>query len=96
MRLCHYPICPKPTIALSRKHWHSAAERDVREHADPPHPVRRLLPAPQAAGDCRAAEQRDELAARAHSITSSARAGSVGGIVRPSALVVFYFDFFVK
>src|SRR5262249_10321752 len=35
----------------------------------------------------RAAEQRDELAAP-HSITSSARASSVGGTVRPSALAV--------
>src|SRR5262249_60796282 len=35
----------------------------------------------------RAAEQRDELAAF-HSITSSARASSVGGMVRPSALAV--------
>src|SRR5262249_30692537 len=35
----------------------------------------------------RAAEQRDELAAF-HSITSSARASSVGGTVRPSALAV--------
>src|SRR5262245_56426596 len=37
----------------------------------------------------RAAEQRDELAAPDHSITSSARASSVGGISRPSALAVF-------
>ena len=37
----------------------------------------------------RAAEQRDELAPRAHSITSSARASSVGGTSRPSALAVF-------
>src|SRR5262249_34602844 len=37
---------------------------------------------------CRAAEQRDELAPP-HSITSSARASSVGGTVRPSALAVF-------
>src|SRR5262245_35066236 len=36
----------------------------------------------------RAAEQRDELAPR-HSITSSARASSVGGKSRPSALAVF-------
>src|SRR4029453_6901886 len=35
----------------------------------------------------RAAEQRDELAPL-HSITSSARASSVGGTVRPSALAV--------
>jgi hypothetical protein len=33
--------------------------------------------------DCRAAEQRDERAAL-HSITSSARASSIGGTVRPS------------
>src|SRR4029077_1702448 len=36
---------------------------------------------------CRAAAQRDELAA-VHSITSSARASSVGGTSRPSALAV--------
>src|SRR5215831_8144920 len=36
----------------------------------------------------RAAEQRDELAL-VHSITSSARASSVGGTVRPSAFAVF-------
>jgi hypothetical protein len=40
---------------------------------------------------CRAANQRDELAALHrcnHSITSSARARTVGGISRPSALAV--------
>src|SRR5215471_4387265 len=37
---------------------------------------------------CRAAEQRDERAAL-HSITSSARASSVAGTSRPSALAVF-------
>src|SRR5262245_28335045 len=36
----------------------------------------------------RAAEQRDELPPGAHSITSSARASSDSGIVRPSALAV--------
>src|SRR5215813_2158837 len=35
-----------------------------------------------------AAEQRDELAAFDHSITSSARASSVGGTSRPRALAV--------
>ena len=42
-------------------------------------------------GECRAAEQRDELVALHrcnHSITSSARARTVGGISRPSALAV--------
>src|SRR5262249_28862670 len=36
-----------------------------------------------------AAEQRDEMATPHHSITSSARASSVGGISTPSALAVF-------
>jgi hypothetical protein len=40
-----------------------------------------------AADDCRAAEKRHELAAL-HSITSSARASSVDGTSRPSALAV--------
>src|SRR5437899_6797296 len=39
-------------------------------------------------GDCRTAEKRDEIAPPHHSITSSARASSVGGTARPSALVV--------
>ena len=43
--------------------------------------------APRAASSRRAAEQRDELAPP-HSITSSARASSVGGTSRPSALAV--------
>src|SRR6516165_7226439 len=37
---------------------------------------------------CRAAEQRDELAPGAHSITSSARASTVAGMSRPSAFAV--------
>src|SRR6516165_9311770 len=37
---------------------------------------------------CRAAEKRDELAAAAHSITSSARASSLSGIWRPSVFAV--------
>ena len=37
----------------------------------------------------RAAERRDELSPPDHSITSSARASSVGGISRPSALAAF-------
>src|SRR5262249_34298730 len=37
---------------------------------------------------CRVAEQRVELAPSDHSIASSARASSVGGMARPSALAV--------
>src|SRR3974390_3249711 len=48
----------------------------------------RLLRAHRERPRCsRTAEQRDELAA-VHSMTSSARASSVGGTVRPSALAV--------
>src|SRR5262245_16891069 len=57
---------------------------------EPDHRHRRLLRAcrkRQCSGRHRAAEQRDELAP-VHSITSSARASSVGGISRPSVLAV--------
>src|SRR6516165_10569565 len=47
-----------------------------------------VAPAPKMAMRPRAAEQRDELATAAHSITSSARASSVGGTSSPSALAV--------
>src|SRR5262249_42760041 len=42
----------------------------------------------QRPADCCAAEQRDELAAPHHSITSSARASKAGGISMPSTLAV--------
>src|SRR5215831_10728780 len=55
-------------------------------------PIRRipagLLRARRERPRCRAAQQRDELAAAAHSITSSARASSVVGISMPSAFAV--------
>ena len=55
---------------------------------EPDHRHRRLLRARrERPRRPRAAEQRDELAAF-HSITSSARASSVGGISRPNALAV--------
>src|SRR6516164_8519401 len=47
-----------------------------------------LLPARRQRPGRRAAEQRDELAPSHHSITSSARASSVGGTSRPSAFAV--------
>ena len=54
----------------------------------PDHRHRRLLrPRRERPRRRRAAEQRDELAPL-HSITSSARASSVGGTSRPSALAV--------
>src|SRR5262245_3756356 len=63
----------------------SNGRRGVKERD---HRPRRLLRARrERPRGCRAAEQRDELAAP-HSITSSARASSVAGTSRPSALAV--------
>src|SRR5262249_59457628 len=56
---------------------------------NPDHRHRRLLrPCRERPGGRRTAEQRDEVAPVAHSITSSARPSSVGGMVRPIALAV--------
>jgi hypothetical protein len=60
----------------------------VHQHADAPHPFGLLRAHGERPCGCRAAKQRDELAAlnlRAHSITSSARARKDSGIVRPIA-----------
>ena len=59
----------------------------VHEHADAPHPLGLLRARRERPRRRRTAEQRDELAPL-HSITSSARASSVGGTSRPSALAV--------
>jgi hypothetical protein len=57
------------------------------EHADAPYPLT-LLPARSERPRCsRTPEQRDELAS-SHSITSSARASTVAGTSRPSALAI--------
>src|SRR6516164_8347854 len=58
----------------------------VQKH-DPPHP-RRSLRTRRNGPRRRAAEQRDELASRHHSITSSARASKIGEISKPKALAV--------
>jgi len=63
--------------------------REIHEHANSSHPAGGLLrPRRERPRRRRAAEQRDELAADHHSITSSARASTVGGTSRPSALAV--------
>src|SRR5262249_29232612 len=61
-----------------------------RSHTqEPDHRHRRLLRVcRERPRGCRAADQRDELAAP-HSITSSARASTAGGTSRPSAFAVF-------
>src|SRR5262249_12378393 len=68
-----------PEVALGR--WCSPQE------ADPSHPLPLLPARRERTRGRRAAEKRDELAAL-HSITSSARASTVEGISRPSALAV--------
>src|SRR5262249_49584287 len=55
---------------------------------EPDHRHRRLLCPRRERPRSRAAEERDERAASHHSITSSARAGTVVGISRPSAFAV--------
>src|SRR5262245_17734252 len=56
----------------------------------PDHRHRHLLRARRQRPCCRrTAEQRDEVAAADHSITSSAQASRVGGTSRPRALAVF-------
>src|SRR5262249_3548001 len=63
----------------------------AHQHTDPPHPLALLRARRERPRGRRAAEKRDELTALhlcAHSITSSARASSVGGTSRPSALAV--------
>src|SRR5262249_3366848 len=57
------------------------------EHTDPPHSLQ-LLRARRERPRRRAAEQRDELAAAGHSITSSAIASRPGGKLSPNALAV--------
>ena len=59
-----------------------------RIRVDAAHSASTLLRAPPRPRS-RAAEQRDEIATFDHSITSSARASSVGGTSMPSALAVF-------
>src|SRR5262245_2353155 len=61
----------------------------TRARAQEPNRLRRLLRVRrERPRRRRAAEQRDEIAAGAHSITSSAAASNVGGTSRPSVLAV--------
>src|SRR5712692_9050893 len=70
-------------LPAAREH---RGERDCGKTRTP-HAVALLRARGQRPCGCRAAEQRDE-SAPLHSITSSARASSVGGTSRPSALAV--------
>src|SRR5262245_45842838 len=74
--------CGDATLSL----WIALGEDG--EHADPPHAVRLLRARRERPSNRRAADERDEIAAPDHSITSSARASSIGGTSRPSAFAV--------
>src|SRR5262249_22931021 len=71
---------PKSAQTLGRPVRRCGVEEPNNRH-------RRLLRARRERPRRRAAEERDELAAH-HSITSSARASTVGGMSRPRALAV--------
>src|SRR5262249_49734375 len=58
------------------------------QQPDPPHALALLRPRRERPRSCRAAQQRDELAPAAHSITSSASESTSGGMESPSALAV--------
>ena len=80
-----YPVCLRPRCNAAMRFSTDSDDPGPR-YPDQRH--RRLLRARrQRPSHGSAAEQRDELAS-SHSITSSARASSVGGMSRPSALAV--------
>jgi hypothetical protein len=60
----------------------------IHEHADAPYSIRLLCERDERPRR-RAAEQRDEVAAANHSITSSASDSQLSEIVTPSAFAVF-------
>src|SRR5262249_29710180 len=70
--------------ALAKRSDSARIRRPAVDKSDYRHP--RLLRSRCHRPRRRAAEQRDELAPPDHSITSSARASSAGGMVRPRAL----------
>src|SRR5262252_10367090 len=59
------------------------------KHTDPPHPFALLRTCRQRPSGRRAAEQRDELAALHHSITSSASDRRLSEMLIPSVFAVF-------
>src|SRR5262249_1130191 len=64
------------------------ALREWHQNSNPPQSLALRARRARPPRRCRAAEQRDELAATDHSITSSTRASREGGISRPSAFAV--------
>src|SRR5262249_1463228 len=82
-----YPTEFAQPLHKSGSPWSPGRSRGRAKKPDGRH-LRRLLRARSERPRGRAAEKRHELAPF-HSITSSARASSVGGISRPSILAVF-------
>src|SRR5215471_15896430 len=85
----------RPTQALQRLAERRNARLCLRialgkahQHADAPHALALLRARRERPSGRRAADERHELAAFHHSITSSARASSVAGTSRPSVLAV--------
>jgi hypothetical protein len=88
---CVAPDRPAPFLKSLMEHCDAGVSfrivgGQVHQHPDASHPPALLCPRRERPRR-RAAEKRDELAPP-HSITSSARASSVGGTSRPSALAV--------
>src|SRR5262249_54290646 len=88
-------VCPTQLFQALLKRCHSGLSfpivGDRKQHADPPHGIGLLCARRERRRDRRAAEQRDEVAPfhlRGHSMTSSARARSVGGTSKWSARAV--------
>ena len=82
------PNCRSPCRNAARRACASGLSWPSHEDADAPHRSRLLRACGERPRSGRtAAEQRDELAP-SHSITSSARASSIGGTSKPSAFAV--------
>jgi len=85
-------LCPAQTVQSPEKGTDALLPLDIiggriHEHRDAAHPLT-LLRMGHQRPRCRSSEQADEPAP-SHSITSSARASSVGGTIIPSAFAVF-------
>ena len=81
------PVLRQPSAVRNAETSFPVTRGLVDEYADPPNPLRLLRVRRERPRHRRAAEQR-ELAAGAHSITSSASARSLSGTSIPSALAV--------
>src|SRR5262245_38856874 len=85
-------LAPAQTLKrlLERRELGTPCGGRAREHADPAHSLALLLRPRRKRPRRRTAEERDELAAAQHSITSSAATRSLSGTVRPSTRAVWW------